>query len=222
VLTRLLGTQTRLGQRSAPYADEVVRADDRDPDRLNFVCGSASEARTIFDQGISSACPEPHIPAFVETGALAAMTFSIERRIEFRDTDAAGIVHFSAFFPMMEAAEHSMLRSLGISVLPDTETFLADGTELPPVTWPRIAANCRYCAAARFEDLLRIEVQVTRIGNTSVEYQCRFFREDELIAEGTLAAVCCYLNHTSQHGTAGHLTKTPIPESIRKLLTRHQ
>ncbi|MGB0758935.1 MAG: acyl-CoA thioesterase [Rubripirellula sp.] len=153
------------------------------------------------------------------------MTFSIERRIEFRDTDAAGIVHFSAFFPMMEAAEHSMLRSLGIPVLPKSETRLADGTVLPPVTWPRIAANCRYCAAARFEDLLRIEVRVTHIGNSSVEYLCRFYREDELIAEGTVAAVCCYLNHGSESGSSsekGHLTKTPIPDSIRKLLARHQ
>ena len=150
------------------------------------------------------------------------MTFSIERRIEFRDTDAAGIVHFSAFFPMMEAAEHAMLRSLGIPVLPETETQLPDGSALPPVTWPRIAANCRYCAAARFEDLLRIEVRVTKIGNSSVEYQCRFLRAEELIAEGTLAAVCCYLSHESEHGMGSHLTKTTIPETIRKLLARHQ
>ncbi len=150
------------------------------------------------------------------------MTFSIERRIEFRDTDAAGIVHFSAFFPMMEAAEHAMLRSLGIPVLPKTETQLPDGSALPPVTWPRIAANCRYCAAARFEDLLRIEVRVTKIGNSSVEYQCRFLRAEELIAEGTLAAVCCYLSHESEHGVGSQLTKTTIPETIRKLLARHQ
>ncbi|MCG8653286.1 MAG: hypothetical protein MI861_25835, partial [Pirellulales bacterium] len=50
-------------------------------------------------------------PLFQQTAE--AMTFSTKRRVEFRDTDAAGIVHFSAFFPMMEAAEHEMLRSLG-------------------------------------------------------------------------------------------------------------
>lgn len=149
------------------------------------------------------------------------MTFSTERRIEFRDTDAAGIVHFSAFFPMMEAAEHALLRSLGIPVMPESETRLADGTDLPPVTWPRIAANCRYCAAARFEDVLRIEVKITHIGNSSVEYQCQFLREDELIAEGTLTAVCCYLSHSAEEG-GSHLSKTTIPESIRKLLSRHQ
>ena len=150
------------------------------------------------------------------------MTFSIERRIEFRDTDAAGIVHFSAFFPMMETAEHAMLRSLGISVLPDSEKHMEDGSELPPVTWPRIASSCQYYAAARFEDFLQIEVRVAKLGTTSVEYECRFLRGDELIAEGTIATVCCYLQHDSETGTLGHLTKTPIPDTIRNLLSRYQ
>jgi len=148
------------------------------------------------------------------------MTFSIERRVEFRDTDAAGIVHFSAFFPMMETAEHAMLRSLGISVLPGSEHH--ESSELPPVTWPRIATSCQYYAAARFEDLLQIEVRVAKLGTTSVGYEYRFLREDELIAEGTMAAVCCYLEYDSETGGLGHLTKTPIPEAIRDLLSRYQ
>ena len=38
-------------------------------------------------------------------------TFRTTRRVEFRDTDAAGIVHFSAFFFYMESVEHEFLRS---------------------------------------------------------------------------------------------------------------
>ncbi len=73
------------------------------------------------------------------------MSFSTTRRVEFRDTDAAGIVHFSAFFPMMEAAEHEMLRSLGLSVLPkDTGE-----SGVPAVTWPRVSASCNYASAAQ-------------------------------------------------------------------------
>ena len=44
-------------------------------------------------------------------------SFRSTRRIEFRDTDAAGIVHFSAFFYYMESVEHEFLRQLGLSVL---------------------------------------------------------------------------------------------------------
>ena len=42
--------------------------------------------------------------------------FKTRRRVEFRDTDAAGIVHFSAFFFWMESAEHELLRAAGVDV----------------------------------------------------------------------------------------------------------
>ncbi len=149
------------------------------------------------------------------------MSFSTTRRVEFRDTDAAGIVHFSAFFPMMESAEHEMLRSLGMSVLPK-ET---GDSGLPAVTWPRIAASCVYASAARFEDVLTITVQVARIGTTSVEYHFRFMKDECLVAEGKMTAVCCRLIHPPAAGGSepeSRLEKTPIPESIRELLGRHQ
>src|ERR1043166_4389179 len=38
------------------------------------------------------------------------------RRIEFGDTDMAGIVHFSNFFRFMESAECEFLRQRGLSV----------------------------------------------------------------------------------------------------------
>ncbi len=142
------------------------------------------------------------------------MTFSTERRVEFRDTDAAGIVHFSAFFPMMEAAEHEFLRSLGLSVMPGA------GANYPSVTWPRVAATCNYLAAAHFEDILRISVRVAKIGTTSVVYAFRFHREEEAIAEGTMTAVCCRLPDRPQVPSTGGLKKTPIPDPIRELLSR--
>jgi hypothetical protein len=39
--------------------------------------------------------------------------FITTRRVEFSDTDAAGIAHFVAFFRWMEQAEHDLLRSVG-------------------------------------------------------------------------------------------------------------
>ncbi len=129
----------------------------------------------------------------------------IQRRVEFRDTDAAGIVHFSAFFPMMEAAEHEALRQLGLSVMQP----LPDGGHL---TWPRISAQCDYHSAARFEDLLTIEVSVKRLGTSSVTYAFAFSRDGQKIATGTLTAVCCRWTHGSG------LQKQPISEETRKRL----
>lgn len=110
--------------------------------------------------------------------------FSVKRRVEFRDTDAAGIVHFSAFFPMMESAEHEALRNLGLTVMQPIE----DGGHL---TWPRVSSQCDYLAAARFEDLLSIDVSIERLGKTSVTYAFVFRRDTVEIARGTITAVCC-------------------------------
>ena len=38
-------------------------------------------------------------------------SFRVQRRIEFCDTDMAGIVHFANFFRFMESAEVEFLRS---------------------------------------------------------------------------------------------------------------
>ena len=39
-----------------------------------------------------------------------ANSFVTSRRVEFRDTDTAGIAHFSVFFVWMEQAEHAVSR----------------------------------------------------------------------------------------------------------------
>jgi acyl-CoA thioesterase FadM len=40
-------------------------------------------------------------------------TFSINRRVQFAETDMAGIVHFSNYFRWMEEVEHAFFRSVG-------------------------------------------------------------------------------------------------------------
>jgi 4-hydroxybenzoyl-CoA thioesterase/acyl-CoA thioester hydrolase len=139
------------------------------------------------------------------------VAYTTERRIEFRDTDAAGIVHFSAFFALMESAEHEMLRSLGLTVFPDFSDISEDG----PVTWPRVSASCDYTSAARFEDVLQISVRVGEMGKSSVKHHFDFSRDGAKIAAGSMTAVCCRLQ-------GGRLEKAAIPESIRQLLAQHQ
>ena len=46
----------------------------------------------------------------------ARVILRTSRRVEFCDTDMAGIVHFANFFRWMESAEVEFLRSLGLSV----------------------------------------------------------------------------------------------------------
>ena len=113
----------------------------------------------------------------------APLRFQTQRRVEFRDTDAAGIVHFSAFFVYMEQAEHELLRSLGLSVV----THDDEGE----IGWPRISAACDFRNPARFEDVLEVEVVIERLGRKSVTYAFRFTRAGVEIATGSMTSVCC-------------------------------
>jgi acyl-CoA thioester hydrolase len=109
--------------------------------------------------------------------------FETTRRVEFRDTDAAGMLHFSVFFVYMEQAEHEMLRHLGLSVMLEDEQG--------PISFPRVAARCDYQRAVKFEDLLVIEVTVVRLGKKSVTYEFNFSHEGLPIASGQITTVCC-------------------------------
>ena len=114
--------------------------------------------------------------------------FATTRRVEFSDTDAAGIMHFAAFFRMMEQAEHELLRSVGLSVVMKDDS----APDRPgKISWPRVNAKCDYQSPARFEELLDIEVRISRLGKSSVTYQHRFTREGILLATGEITAVCC-------------------------------
>jgi 4-hydroxybenzoyl-CoA thioesterase/acyl-CoA thioester hydrolase len=109
------------------------------------------------------------------------------RRVEFRDTDAAGIVHFSAFFFWMESAEHELLRSAGIAVVDH-------GPNGIDASWPRVSATCDYVSAARFGEDLDIEVGVAAVGRTSVTYSFAFSHAGRSVARGRVVAVRCLMH----------------------------
>lgn len=111
--------------------------------------------------------------------------YRVSRLVEFRETDAAGIMHFASYFAFMEEAEHSLLRSLGLSVVLRREG--------ETISWPRVSANCEYHSAAKFEDQLDIDVAIERLGSKSVTYVFQFTREGRPIATGKMTSVCCLI-----------------------------
>jgi 4-hydroxybenzoyl-CoA thioesterase/acyl-CoA thioester hydrolase len=118
-----------------------------------------------------------------------ATAFVTTRRVEFSDTDTAGIMHFAAFFRMMEQAEHDLLRSVGLSVV-----MHDSGGK---ISWPRVAAKCDFQAAAEFEDVLQIDVRISRLGERSITYDHRFSRDGQQLATGQITAVCCRIKEGS-------------------------
>src|SRR5580765_2785833 len=94
------------------------------------------------------------------------LAFSITRRIEFAETDMAGIVHFANYFRMMEEVEHAFFRSVGMSVVMKHEGR--------GIGWPRVSVSCEYFAPVRFEDELELKLKVAKVGDRSVTYEVEF------------------------------------------------
>jgi acyl-CoA thioester hydrolase len=142
--------------------------------------------------------------------------FRCQRRAEFCETDAAGIVHFSSFVRYMEQAEHALFREIGSSVFPSDahESRSSSSVTSPPVTWPRVHCECEYFAPVHFQEVVEVRVYVVRLGNKSITYRHEMWVGDHLVARGSLTTVC------SSH-VAGKLTGVPIPSAIRQSLSRY-
>lgn len=108
------------------------------------------------------------------------------RRIEFADTDMAGIVHFARFFVFMETAEHRFREALGWPVV-------ARVGQEDEIGWPRVSATCDYRKPVRFGEELEVRTRVVEMGRSALTFACSFVRGGEVVAEGRLVSVCCRL-----------------------------
>jgi YbgC/YbaW family acyl-CoA thioester hydrolase len=132
------------------------------------------------------------------------LSFSILRRIQFAETDMAGIAHFSNFFRMMEEVEHAFFRSVGLSV-----AMQHDGMH---VGWPRVSTSCEFFGPVRFEDEMELSLRVVRLGEKSFSYEVDFLLGGKRMALGKTTSVCCELRPD------GTMKSIPIPQTLRERL----
>lgn len=132
--------------------------------------------------------------------------FVVRRRVEFANTDMAGIVHFANFYRWMEEAEHEYLRSLDLKIMEQQP----DGTY---IGWPRVSASCHFEAPAYHEDQLEIHVRVERIGFKSLTFFFEFLRDEKRLAYGRMKNACCVCGRED-----GKLLSIEIPEHFRNLI----
>ena len=106
--------------------------------------------------------------------------YRLQRRVQFYETDSAGIVHFSWFYRYMEEAEHALWRAAGLSIA-------APGTG---VGFPRVAASFDFRRPLRFEDQFEVHIRIVRIGDRSITYAADVTKDGEAIASGSLTIAC--------------------------------
>ena len=134
-----------------------------------------------------------------------ASEFRMTHRVEFADTDMAGLVHFSSYFRWMEVTEHAFVRSLGFSIVM-WEPF--------KVGWPRVHVECDFTGTLRFEDEVEAHLRVREKKEKSLTYDFVFRRvRPEPAADvgrGSITTVC-----VTRDGS-GALKAVPIPEPVAR------
>lgn len=131
-----------------------------------------------------------------------ACEFKDLRRVEWADTDAARIIHFSTYFFWMEQTEHAFWRSLGLTINMDDRQL----------GWPRVHAECDFKFPPRFEDEIEVHLLVREKKEKALTYDFIFRKvngEPQLeVARGTMTIVC-----VARDG-AGKMMAVPIPPDI--------
>jgi acyl-CoA thioester hydrolase len=123
------------------------------------------------------------------------MPFEARFHIYWSQTDAAGIVHFSEFFSLVEHAEEELYRSRGV--------LDAHGR------MPRVEAHAVFKSPLRRGDEVRVVLRPLELKEKAVKYGFEVCNETEgvLSASGYIVAVCV-------ENDGGRLRSTRCPQSL--------
>jgi len=132
------------------------------------------------------------------TGRRPPFKYSALARVWFSDTDAQGVVYYGRYLPYFDHARVEYHRHLGA---------LGTGT----AEFVMRASHVEYHAPARFDDLLECFVRVSRIGRTSMTYECAAYRvdDDALMVTATQTIVLVDLPERRP---------CPVPDAVRALV----
>jgi acyl-CoA thioester hydrolase len=106
-------------------------------------------------------------------------------RVYYEDTDAAGVVYYANYLRFAERARTEWLRALGFE-----QTDLARDHGVAFVVR---SAAIEYIMPARFNDGLRVTVELIKVGAGQIDLFQRVLRGDDLLATVTVNVACVRL-----------------------------
>lgn len=132
---------------------------------------------------------------------MSGSPFRFTERVRWADVDLVGIMRFSAVTRFIEMAEQELLRDAGMPF---------SGLFGPDTVWmPRRHLAIEYLAPARIDDLLTVEVWVSKMGTTSMTLSCELLLPDErVVARAAMVVVCVTTD----------FAKRPLPRMVREKL----
>jgi acyl-CoA thioester hydrolase len=126
--------------------------------------------------------------------------YSAFARVGFSDTDAQGIVYYGRYLPYFDQARVEYHRHL--DMLPE---------KLGERQLVMRASTIEYFAPAVFDDLLEVFIRVSRIGQTSVTYDCAAYRHDDSMLMVTAGQTLVVVDLTERKAC-------PVPDWFREKL----
>jgi acyl-CoA thioester hydrolase len=122
-------------------------------------------------------------------------------RVYYEDTDCGNVVYYANYLKFMERSRTEYMRGLGI----DFATFQTLG-----FTFVVIDAHIKYRSPARYNDLLRVESEVTELTSATIVFTTEICKGPHLLVKGEVKVACITPN--------GHAGK--IPAEIRNVLEK--
>jgi acyl-CoA thioester hydrolase len=128
--------------------------------------------------------------------------YSALARVWFSDTDAQGVVYYGRYLPYFDHARTEYHRHVGAFDTPGREFVMR-------------ASSVEYHAPARFDDLIEAFVRISRIGRSSMTYECAAYRlsDDTLMVTAQQTLVLVDLETRRP---------TPVPDKLRDLIRRFE
>ena len=123
--------------------------------------------------------------------------YSSLTRVGFSDTDAQGIVYYGRYLPYFDLARVEYHRHLGLMKIDQEHELVMR------------ASTVEYHAPARFDDLIEVFIRVSRIGRTSITYECAAYRSDDDVLMVTASQTLVLVDLDERRAC-------PVPDSYRE------
>jgi acyl-CoA thioester hydrolase len=136
-------------------------------------------------------------------GSEESCPFIYRERVRFRDVDLQRIVYYGKYLDYFDNAFYEYLRHLGF----DT----GDLNQRHDFDTSVVRVEIEYVAPARFDELLEIEVRVTRMGRSSIDASYEVRNQKGVVCRAKLVLV---------NFDAESARSRPIPLPIRAAIAR--
>jgi acyl-CoA thioester hydrolase len=136
-------------------------------------------------------------PTTVSCSGRPDVPFAHSFRVRYAECDPQGVVFNAHYLAYLDTTITELWRQ----AVGGYQSMIDRGIDMVVVQ-----TTLRFHQPARFDDLLTLEVEITRLGNTGISSAHRIIRDTDLVLEGSLHHVLVDLKTRS---------KAPIPDWLR-------